>query len=71
MGQISQEAVEKRRQELINKLLIYNVYKKEDRQLFELTLLELETEYKLRQKQQHPHSDYGSIQWRTCKKETS
>ena len=40
------EAVENRRNKLINKLIAFNVYKKGDKHLFELTLSELETEYK-------------------------
>ncbi len=40
------EAVENRRNKLINKLIAFKVYKKGDKHLFELTLSELETEYK-------------------------
>ena len=40
------EALENRRSKLINKLIAFKVYKKGDKHLFELTLSELETEYK-------------------------
>ncbi|MHC8521962.1 Fur-regulated basic protein FbpA [Rossellomorea sp. H39__3] len=35
-----------RRNELINKLIVHKVYKKGERQLFELTLEELEEEFR-------------------------
>ncbi|BCB03653.1 Fur-regulated basic protein FbpA [Bacillus sp. KH172YL63] len=67
MGKILQEAIQNRRNELINKLIIHNVFKKEDKQLFELTLQELEIEYRSLRRRGHPHNDTGSIQWKRVK----
>ena len=63
MGNILRKAVEIRRNELINKLIAFNLYKKEGRHLFELSLTELEIEYKKALAHTHPHSDMGSIRW--------
>ncbi|WP_312857715.1 Fur-regulated basic protein FbpA [Bacillus haikouensis] len=60
-------ALEKRREELINKLITYNIFKKHDKQLFELTLQELEDEYKEVTCQCHPHSSTSSIHWKNVK----
>lgn len=54
---------EKRRQKLINKLIFFNVYKENDQQLYELSLLKLESDYKKFKLQYHPHGEFGSIQW--------
>ncbi|PFG06429.1 Fur-regulated basic protein FbpA [Bacillus sp. es.034] len=71
MGDNLHEANNKRRNELINKLIVHNVFKKGNKQLFELTLRELEDEYHYIQKESHPHSDVGSIHWKTYTKLTS
>ncbi|WP_084820240.1 Fur-regulated basic protein FbpA [Mesobacillus campisalis] len=55
------KAVEKKRKKLIEKLIAFNVYKKEDKHLFELSLTELETEYKKFNSTSHPHNNIGSI----------
>jgi hypothetical protein len=67
MGKIIRETIERRREELINKLITYNIFKKNDKQLFELTLQELENEYKDAISQCHPHSCTSSIQWKNLK----
>ncbi|SEM72484.1 Fur-regulated basic protein A [Mesobacillus persicus] len=54
---------EKRRQKLINLLILFNVYKKDDKQLHEMTLTKLEYEYRRNKLQNHPHGEFGSIQW--------
>ncbi|MED4228768.1 Fur-regulated basic protein FbpA [Neobacillus cucumis] len=54
---------EKKRQKLINKLIFFNVYNKEDRHLYELPLSKLAYEYKRYKLQNHPHGEFGSIQW--------
>jgi hypothetical protein len=54
---------EKRRQKLINKLIFLHVYNKEDKHLYELPLMKLEYEYKKFKSQNHPHGEFGSIQW--------
>jgi hypothetical protein len=54
---------EKKRQKLINKLIFLNVYNKEDQQLYEMPLSKLEYEYKRFKLQNHPHGEFGSIQW--------
>ncbi|MBY0098160.1 Fur-regulated basic protein FbpA [Mesobacillus maritimus] len=54
---------EKRRQKLINLLVLFNVYKKDDKQLYEMTLARLEYEYSRYKLQNHPHGEFGSIQW--------
>ena len=67
MGDI-QSAVENRRKQIIDTLIAFNIYKKQDRHLFELSLTELENEYKSFHSQNHPHGDLGSIQLYNCKK---
>ena len=64
MGEILRKAVEDRRKKLIDKLIAYKVYKKDDKHLFELSLTELEKEYKNFQSYCHPHNDFGSLQWK-------
>ncbi|NMD71770.1 Fur-regulated basic protein FbpA [Bacillus sp. DNRA2] len=54
---------EKKRQKLINKLVFFNVYKEDDKQLYELSLLKLESEYNKFKLQYHPHGEFGSIQF--------
>lgn len=54
---------EKKRQKLINKLIFLNVYNKEDEQLYKLPLSKLEHEYRRFKVQNHPHGEFGSIQW--------
>lgn len=54
---------EKKRQKLIKKLITFDIYKVGNKQLFELSLTELENEYKSLQKTTHPHSGMDSIQW--------
>ncbi|MGF3102840.1 Fur-regulated basic protein FbpA [Rossellomorea sp. DUT-2] len=71
MGKILQEAIHHRRNELINKLIVHNIFKKGNKQLFELTLLELEDEYNYLKKECHPHSDVGSIHWKNRGKSSS
>ncbi|MFE7063378.1 Fur-regulated basic protein FbpA [Sutcliffiella sp. NPDC057660] len=63
MGEILKNAVENRRSELISKLLYFRVFKKEDQHLYELSLSDLEQEYKKYDHYMHPHDDMGSIQW--------
>lgn len=55
--------VEKKRQKLINKLIFFNVFTKEDKRLNELSLSKLEYEYRRFKSQTHPHGEFGSIQW--------
>lgn len=62
MGNILRKAVENKRKKIIEKLIAFNVYKKDDKHLFELSLTELENEYRNFQSLTHPHSDIGSIQ---------
>ncbi|MCM3766038.1 Fur-regulated basic protein FbpA [Neobacillus niacini] len=54
---------DKKRQKLINKLIFLNVYKIEDQQLYEMPLRKLENEYRRYKLQNHPHGEFGSIQW--------
>lgn len=54
---------EKRRQKLINLLILFNVYKQDDKHLHEMTLTKLEYEYRRYKLQNHPHGEFGSIQW--------
>ncbi|MFB5283011.1 Fur-regulated basic protein FbpA [Peribacillus sp. Hz7] len=67
MGNVLRKAVEDRRKKLIDKLIAFKIYKKGDKHLFELSLTELENEYRSFQSHCHPHNDFGSIKW-TCKK---
>jgi hypothetical protein len=43
--------------ELINKLIAFGIYKKEEKQLFQLSLNDLESEVKKFIEDQHPHGD--------------
>ncbi len=53
---------EKRRKELINKLIAYGVYKVDKTHLFQLSLTDLEKEYKRLQEDVHPHCASG-LRW--------
>ncbi|RTR35689.1 Fur-regulated basic protein FbpA [Robertmurraya yapensis] len=64
MGKLLRQAVEKRRKELICKLYPHFVIRSEDKELFELSLTELENEYKKLKSELHPHSQLESIHWR-------
>lgn len=55
--------VEQRREKLINKLFVFNVFKIEGKQLYELPLSILEREYRQYQAQYHPHGEFTSIRW--------
>ncbi|MCM2534958.1 Fur-regulated basic protein FbpA [Neobacillus pocheonensis] len=46
MENILRKIVENKRKKLIEKLITFNVYKKEDKHLFEVSLTELENEYR-------------------------
>lgn len=63
MGDILRKGVEERRKKLIEKLIAYDVYKKDDEHLYGLLLSELESEYRKLQSQAHPHDTFGSIKW--------
>lgn len=63
MGNNLRKSLENKRRKLIEKLLVFSVYKKEDKHLFELSLTELENEYRNFKLYSHPHSELGSIQW--------
>ena len=54
------ESLESRRQELINKLITYNVYKIDQKHLFELSLPQLEGAYKKFQADIECHQNGGS-----------
>lgn len=60
---ILREAVEKRRAELINKLITFGAFKIKEKHLFQVTLSELESEYKRFLVGMHPHGQLGSIRW--------
>ncbi|MGG1674140.1 Fur-regulated basic protein FbpA [Neobacillus sp. NRS-1170] len=47
MGNLLRNAVYLKKQNLINKLIKFGIYKKNSKQLYELTLSELEKEYRL------------------------
>lgn len=67
MGDALRKPVEERRQEIIDKLIVLDVYKKDDKHLFELTLTELEKAYEELEKNSHPHGNFRSIKWREKK----
>ena len=54
-------SIAKRRQKLIDKLVALNIFQKEDTQLNELLLSELEYEYRRFRSENHPHD--GAFQW--------
>lgn len=53
MSALLRQAVEHKRQKLIEQLINADVYKKDGKQLFELTLSELENEYRSVQSRTH------------------
>jgi hypothetical protein len=61
LSNILRRAVEDKRNKIIEKLIRLNVYKKEDQNLYDLTLSELEREYKRFQANSHPHDNIESI----------
>jgi hypothetical protein len=63
MENILRKAVEQRRKTLINILLNFKIYDNEE-QLLNLSLTELENEFKRLKLNSHPHSDTGSIKWK-------
>ncbi|WP_026693011.1 Fur-regulated basic protein FbpA [Peribacillus kribbensis] len=60
----SNRTIEGRRNELIHKLIEFEQFKKDGKQLFELTLNELKNEYLKLQANFHPHSGFESIRWK-------
>lgn len=60
---MKQKIVENRRNILIDKLISFHVYKKEDKHLYQLSLIELENEFSNFFLDSHPHSEIGSIKW--------
>jgi len=46
LSELFRSALEKRRQELINKLIAFDIYKVQHKHLYELTLTQLENAYK-------------------------
>lgn len=50
MKNLLRTAVQLKRQKLINKLIQYGIYKQNNKHLYELTLSELEEEYKFIEK---------------------
>lgn len=63
MGKLLRQAVENRRWKLINKLIAFGIYKKEEQHLYELSLTDLESEFRKFIDDQHPHSEMDSIHW--------
>jgi len=61
VGNVLRKAVEDRRKKLIDKLIAFKIYKKGDKHLFELSLTELENEYRSLRSHCHPHNGFGSI----------
>ena len=47
MGNLLRYAVQSKKKDLINKLIKQGIYKKNEKHLYELSLSELENEYKL------------------------
>jgi hypothetical protein len=68
VGEILRKGVNERRQILIDKLISFDLYKKEDKHLFELSLTELESEYRHLLNQSHPHSGIEVIKLNKRKK---
>jgi len=62
MSKIIKYDEEKRRKELINKLITYGVYKVDKTHLFQSSLADLEKEYKRFQDDVHPHCTSG-LRW--------
>jgi hypothetical protein len=58
------DAVEGRRNELISKLIGMEQYKSNGKQLFELSLSDLEYAFYKFQRGTHPHAGMDSIHWR-------
>ncbi|MCU9612351.1 Fur-regulated basic protein FbpA [Caldibacillus lycopersici] len=63
MSNTNRKNSEDKRTKIIDKLIAFQVYKSEDKHLYELTLPELETEYSKYFSNCHPHGEYSSLQW--------
>lgn len=61
MGEVFRKSLEQRRKRVIDQLIAFDVYKREDKHLFELSLTELEFEYRRFMTENHPHSNIGSL----------
>ncbi|MFD1335831.1 Fur-regulated basic protein FbpA [Oceanobacillus iheyensis] len=59
----NEDETEQRRNDLIEKLIASNLFKKGNKHLYELTTAELEYEYFKLQYDDHPHASLGSIRW--------
>ncbi|MBO1001597.1 Fur-regulated basic protein FbpA [Pseudogracilibacillus auburnensis] len=66
MAHIIQTTDKHRREILINKLIAFKIYKREDQHLYHMSLQELENKYQLFLTESHPHDGLGSlrIKWR-------
>ncbi|MFA9559753.1 Fur-regulated basic protein FbpA [Evansella sp. AB-rgal1] len=53
MSKFIQDAIKMKRKYLINKLLNLGIYKKGDQHLYELTLTQLEEEFRILEKKKH------------------
>ncbi|MBP2079019.1 Fur-regulated basic protein FbpA [Oceanobacillus polygoni] len=63
MGEIFRKGIKERRKKLTDLLIKWNVYENEE-SLKDLSLTELEREYKIFILESHPHDSIGSIQWK-------
>ena len=68
MGNLLRQALEGRKNELINKLLNHERYKSDGKHLYELTVTELEYMYFKLQSDIHPHAGTDSIVWKNFSK---
>ena len=67
VGDVCRKTVEDKRKTLIDILTVFNEYKKDDKYLSEMTLTELQNEYKRFLSHSHPHGEFALLHW-TSKK---
>ncbi|GKU84716.1 Fur-regulated basic protein FbpA [Niallia sp. NCCP-28] len=64
MGNLLRIDEQARKEKLINRLIALKVYKKEDKHLYEMSVKELEFQFRMAIAKNHPHSDMGSLRWK-------
>lgn len=61
MPTIIQHTKKHRREIIVNKLIAFDIYDREDEQLYQIPVTRLENEYKRFLNKSHPHDGFGSL----------
>lgn len=68
MTKILLDSKKYRREIIVNKLIAFDIYDREDERLHQLSLTQLENEYRKVNTKNHPHDGLGSLRIRWKKK---